>query len=261
MEISAEKIKSYLNTPINKILIKESISSTNTVLKNMADEGCEDKTLLIALSQTNGRGRIGNGFYSPKSGLYMSILIKDACALKNICYITPAAACAMRRAVFDVTGKSPLIKWVNDLYLKEKKICGILAESSLNPKTQQPDYCVLGVGINLVVPDGGFPDNLKKAGTVYESSETLPPDLRSRVCAEFLNNFFRLICENKELFADEYRKYSFLNGKRLCFTFCGEETFGTAEDTDSEFRLIVRKDNGEIIKLSSGEVKIKEWTK
>lgn len=252
-----EEIKKHLKVPIKNIITKKSLSSTNTVLKSMAEEYA-DRTVLTAEVQTNGRGRTGNTFFSPKGGLYMSVLLKNSLPKDLLC-ITPAAACAVRRAIFETTKKSPLIKWVNDLYLNEKKICGILAETSRISKGGEI-YCVLGIGINIETPPGGFVKEAGSAGALFEEGEAVPENLKNRLCAEILNNFFEILKEDKREYLSEYKKHSFLENKTL-LCLSGEKSItGQYGGIDEDFNLILKTADGEEIKLSSGEVKIKNWS-
>lgn len=245
---------------LGEIIIKDQVSSTNTVLKEMASNSCESRTVLIAKSQTNGRGRTGNSFFSPKNGIYMSLLLKnDDLPKDNLFYITPAAACAVRRAIFKISQKNVLIKWVNDLYLNEKKICGILAETSLCGQKRDERYCVLGIGLNVFLPDGGFPKDLKTAGSIFEKDEKFSNDFASKICAEILNNIFEILNSSPKNLIDEYKKYSFLKNKELECEINGKKIKGKYFDINSDFSLVIKTDDNGFLTLSSGEVKIANW--
>lgn len=257
IKFSKKEIKKNLKVPIENIVIKKSLSSTNTVLKSKANI-YGDKTVLLAESQTKGRGRTGNNFFSPRGGLYMSVLLKKDLPKDLLC-ITPAAACAVRKAIFEVTGKPTLIKWVNDLYLNEKKVCGILAETTQISKNSEKPCCVLGIGINIEKPSKGFPPELCGAGTLFEENETIHPNLKNLLCAEILNNFFEILKKDKSEYLAEYKKYSFLENKNLLCNFGGKVITGRYLNIDEDFSLILKNENNEKVKLSSGEVKIKKW--
>ena len=128
--------------------------------------------MLVAESQTAGRGRLGRSFHSPVgTGLYMSILLRPTFSAERALFITTAAAVAVCRAIEQETGLKPQIKWVNDIYLHEKKICGILTESSINFETKGLKWAVLGIGLNLSEPEGGFPEEIRSvAGALFAES-------------------------------------------------------------------------------------------
>ena len=131
------------------IIVKDTVTSTNSVLKEMAKDGCRKKTVLIANCQTQGRGRLGRSFYSPPdSGLYISLLLPYNSDSEYHVTLTAAAAVAVSRAIKSTVNIDTKIKWVNDLYVGDKKVCGILAEAVTNAQTGRLDAVVLGIGIN-----------------------------------------------------------------------------------------------------------------
>lgn len=134
--------------------------STNLRLKEAARAGrVAPPFLLTADSQTAGRGRLGRTFVSPPgTGLYMSLLIAPPPQAESG-HITLLAAVAVCRAIEETAGLSPKIKWVNDLFLNGRKICGILAE-------RIDEGVVVGVGVNLRAPPGGFPPEARPAGAL-----------------------------------------------------------------------------------------------
>ncbi|MBQ8410281.1 MAG: biotin--[Ruminiclostridium sp.] len=228
------------------------VGSTNTELKAVGEKGGSEGTVLIALEQTEGRGRLGRSFYSPKdTGLYMSILLRPDFSPEESLFITACAAVAASEAI-DKTGVKTEIKWVNDIYLNGKKVCGILTEASMDFESRRLNYAVLGIGINLITD--GFPDELKNiAGSVSNKKD----DLRAFIAAEFLNIFFSYyenLCSKS--FLSEYRNRSMLIGKEITFSRGNELFDGEVTGIDDEMRLLVRLDNGETEAFSSGEVQL-----
>ena len=161
--LSSYSIKQHLKNPHLDISVFSSVTSTNTILKEMAEQGAKEGTVIIAEEQTAGRGRTGKQFYSPKgTGIYISILLRPDIPAEESLFLTTSAAVATARAIEDVSDKRALIKWVNDIYLEDKKACGILTEGAFNVETGKLDYAIVGIGINVCIPDGGFPDNINK---------------------------------------------------------------------------------------------------
>ena len=251
---TANSVYELLNADLCERLnvnIVPTVGSTNTELKILAEKDGAEGEVLIALEQTAGRGRLGKSFFSPKdTGLYMSILLRPNCSANDSLYITACAAVSAAEAIEKTTGVEAGIKWVNDIYVNRKKVCGILTEASLDFVSCFPNYVVLGIGINLTTAK--FPEEIVPlAGSV--SCEDI--DLRGPVAAEFLNSFFSYYANLKSLdFLPEYRKRSILTGQKIMFSR-GNETFeGKVLEIDDRVRLVTELDNGEIVALSSGEV-------
>ena len=119
-KVSADGIKELLKIS-SKVSCYDKLNSTNILAKSKAAEGAAEGDIIVALSQTNGRGRMGRSFYSPKaSGIYFSIVLRPKINAEDISLITPVAAVAVARAIEDITEKSPKIKWVNDIFLNDK---------------------------------------------------------------------------------------------------------------------------------------------
>ncbi len=234
------------------ITIEETVTSTNTVLKAMAEQGEKEGRILIAREQTAGKGRLGRSFYSPKnSGLYISILLRPRFNARDALYITTAAAAAVSEAIDLVAGVKTEIKWVNDIYYKGKKLCGILTEASIDFESGGLHYAVLGIGIN--VTEMTFPDELSDIAVSLGADKAL----FAKLSAEIIKRFFGYYDNIGELrFLSEYRRRSFLIGKRITFTDNEGEKTAEVLDVDEKVRLVVREDNGNIIKLSSGEVNL-----
>jgi len=240
--------------------IREEVTSTNTVLKELAEQGEKEGHVLIAERQTAGKGSINEATFKQYffQGLYMSILLRPRFSAEESLSITTAAAVAVAEAVERVTGRRAMIKWVNDVYLNGYKICGILTEASIDFETNGLHYAVLGIGVNLQEPEGGFPGELKEiAGAVYQETEAPPPGIRAALAAEILNSFFGFYQNlEKRPFLSEYRNRSLLTGKKIRFICGKKELSGTVRGIDEEARLLVSLENGEQAAFTAGEVAI-----
>ena len=140
------------------------IDSTNRYLKELAAAGAPEGTVIIADRQSAGRGRLGRSFFSPEEkGIYMSILLRPEIALERAVLITSMAAVAVARAIERICGVPAKIKWVNDIFLNNKKTCGILTEAGINASSGTLDYAVLGIGINVGFME--FPEELRTIAT------------------------------------------------------------------------------------------------
>ena len=139
----------------------DTISSTNTKAKELAQDGAPHGTVLVADHQTGGRGRLGRSFSSPAGmGVYLSVLLRPNCQPAALMHLTCAAAVAMCNAVEQAAGIRPKIKWTNDLVFNKKKLGGILTELSPNPDTGLVDYAIIGIGINCCQNPSDFPPEI-----------------------------------------------------------------------------------------------------
>ncbi len=236
--------------PENYIIeLKRKVTSTNLIMKEKAQTGAKEFSVLIASEQTAGRGRLGRSFHSPKgTGIYMSILLapkKD----RNPLLITVDTAVCVARVLEKLTGEKAFIKWVNDIYIKGRKVCGILAERVENK-------IVLGIGINVFPPKGGFPDDIKdRAGALFETKGRY---IKEKVITELLSEFYNIYMNpvREELLA-EYKNRSMVTGKNILILRNGGEEEAVAVDINDDYSLMVKKENGEIENISTGDVSIK----
>ena len=211
--------------------------------------------LFIADAQSEGRGRLGRSFFSPAStGLYMTLLI-EAPQNDKFTLITALAAVAVREAVSRIFGVETAIKWVNDLYLGDRKVAGILAESFVAGERR---YVALGVGVNLSTED--FPEELcRKAGSLIsdgkdaEELEALRYALAFEICRGFLGS----LRGEAGAYMEQYRRHSCVIGKQMTFVRDGEERGGVALGITDCGELEVLLSTGERTLLSTGEISVK----
>jgi BirA family biotin operon repressor/biotin-[acetyl-CoA-carboxylase] ligase len=243
-----------------KIEFFSSLESTNKTAKEAAVMGAKHGTVIIADSQTAGKGRYNRRFHSPAgSGIYMSVILRpssqNGVISENPTLITAYAALSVCQAIESATGKSPQIKWVNDVFYNGKKICGILTESG------NTRWFTVGIGINLTVPKGGFPEEIREtAGALFggELQADRSAAVKNRIIAEIINEMLEFETKyDKQTLLNEYKKRLMTLGKRVTVSITGEERFEAAAlDVDENGGLIAEKDGGELITLCSGEVSI-----
>lgn len=252
--ITANGITSRLKTDGINLSLFESVTSTNTLLKEMAVNGEGEGQVIIALSQTEGRGRYDRKFQSDKGGIYMSILLRPKADTIDTTLLTAAAAVAVSDAIEDASGKNTEIKWVNDILINGKKVCGILCEGGFMGRDS---FVVVGIGINACESENGFYDEIKDiAGTVFDNYY---PTLCEKLCAAVIDNLFYQYkhLENRE-FLNTYRQKSMALGQKIHILKQGQIiNEGTALEIDDNCHLKVKLNNDETVTLSSGEVSIK----
>lgn len=255
--LCADSIMKYADTPRFKIDCMKSVTSTNTLLKAYAEDGAEQFTVIAAEHQTAGRGRLNRDFYSPAdTGVYFSILLRPDLKAERAMHLTAFSAVAVALALDEFCAGKAKIKWVNDIYIDGRKVCGILTEAAVKSGTDLLNYAVIGIGINVLPPKHGFPDGISnKAGAVVADSE---PDLRNRVIGRVLHYFDKVLFELSEddVFS-EYCSRSLIDGMRVDVTDINSVYSATVRGIARDWRLIVELDGGEINYLSSGEVSVK----
>lgn len=259
-----ELIRSYLTIPSDAVSFKffEETMSTNSVAYSMALEGHSEGLVVLSKKQSRGRGHLGHEFYSPEgSGIYLSLLLRPSnITQQDTGFITCISAVSMCKSLIKVSGKEIGIKWANDLFLEDKKICGILTEGSLDLESGILSFCITGCGVNLYPPKGGFPSNLSDiAGTLFKSPVD---DAGSKVIANYLNFFYDYYNEFQKgknmSFIDDYRNYSLVIGKNILVEIGNESKKAHVTSIDDNCRLVIKCENNQEIRLEPGMGSIKD---
>lgn len=269
--------KAFTGADIRPLLKKEAsglrfdirpvVTSTNTLLKEEARAGEPSGKVMIALEQTAGKGRLGRSFHSPQgSGLYLSLLLRPNLPPEQATRLTTVAAVAVSQAIEELTGQPVDIKWVNDVYRNGRKLCGILTEAGTKGDGTL-DFAVVGIGVNLTEPEGGFPENIRQiAGALYENESDMPAGLHARLTASILNHFMYYYEQLPDTaYLEEYRSRSYLMGQDIyvieALTSEGkpvsEPRLAKALAIDDDLRLVVEYPDGHREALSTGEVSVR----
>lgn len=241
------------------------ISASTSLLNSDGTRTCEGEklhlSLVAAAQQSAGRGRVGRSYYSPpESGIYFSICYVPRAGVTDASVYTVAAAVGVCRAIDALCKTECRIKWVNDIYLNEKKVCGILTEGTLNPVSQKVEAAVIGIGINIVA-DAAMPrELLSKAGGICSAEGGGKLPLRTALLARVYLETVRIL-ESSENIIGEYRARSFLSGKTvtvtpLVGTDSGSYSAKVLDITDDAGLLVQLKDKSTRT-LHSGEVTLK----
>ncbi|MCR4604393.1 MAG: biotin--[acetyl-CoA-carboxylase] ligase [Eubacterium sp.] len=269
-ELSSEKINSILrkkNRSKYDIKVLDITDSTNEEIKKLVTTGAEHGLVVISDCQTAGKGRRGRAFFSPKGcGLYISMLFKpEGKEAEDVISITTQAAVAVSLAIEEVYGKTTNIKWVNDVWLGNKKVCGILAESISGVESEGIDSVVVGIGINVIKPDV-IPNELKDViGFIFDSdvSETKEADTgRNELAASVIAHMYDLYeALPDKSYLEEYKKRSLVLGKRIRFGASPDATENTTEGVATgitdDAGLIVKLDDGTEQILHTGEITLR----
>lgn len=247
-----EDLKNKLN-----IAVVEKTESTNLLLKNMAANGAEEGAVIIAGEQTGGIGRMGRSFFSPgNTGIYMSLLLKPDIEPEKSVFITTAAAVAVCRGLEKNGVKNAGIKWVNDIYVNGKKVCGILTQGSVMPDVKRLGFAILGIGLNVYQPQEGFPEEIKNiAASVFEESRD---GMRNKLVADILTAFYGIYDSfNEDSYVEEYIKRSVITGKKVDILVGNSVKSALVKGIDKACRILVQYEDGSCEALDSGEVSIR----
>ncbi|MBR4862935.1 MAG: biotin--[Oscillospiraceae bacterium] len=234
------------------------VDSTNTLGKQLAQQGAPHGTVLIAGQQTGGRGRMGRSFHSPQGhGIYYSLILRPDCKAEELMHLTCAVGTAVCDAVEAVTGRRPGVKWINDLVLGKKKLGGILTELSVAPSGDVA-YAVVGIGINCTHSGTDFPPELETVATSL-SMEGLCAD-KAKLCAAMTEALYKLSREllpQKHAIMERYRKDCITVGQDIAVLRSEETRYGRAVSVESDGSLLVEYADGTREAVSSGEVSVR----
>lgn len=248
-------LEKFLDQKLN-ITIFDELDSTNTYLKKLGSKGEKENQLVIALSQTGGRGRMGRSFYSPNgTGVYFSLLLYPDFSAEKSLFLTVMAAVSVAETVMKYNKNDVKIKWVNDIYIDGKKVCGILTEGAIN-SDKYLDYAVVGIGINVVAPEKGFPEDISDIATAIFPGNT-EENIKEKIVAEVVNSFFKMYNDVDTDFVKRYKEYSYLTGKEINIISGVNTRPATVIGITDDCHLLVKNEEGELEEISSGDVSVR----
>lgn len=252
--LDAGEIKKNLKNKMDIVILDE-VDSTNTYLKELAKNSTIDRMAVIADKQTGGRGRLGRSFVSNRgSGIYMSILLRPEISIHDAKKITCMASVATTRAIDKFTHAKTSIKWVNDIYLNQKKICGILTEGATSLEQNNMEYVIIGIGVDCYHQT--FDEELSKRVTTIEDELGITIS-RNALISEIINNITEYMDDFdafSPLFMKEYVEKSFLIGMNVELQKGNEMIIAKVIDINLDGELIVEDANRNRITYSSGEI-------
>ena len=237
----------------NQIICLDTVDSTNTHAKQLAGQGAPHGTVVLANRQTGGRGRLGRQFSSPAGlGIYCSVVLRYSVPPERLLLLTPVMAEAARRAVVQATGLQPSIKWINDLVLEGRKLCGILTELGAG-------FVVVGIGINCSQQTADFPPELR--GTAISLSQALAkPVDRDAVAAELIRQVQMAadgFLADPACWMLDYRHHCLTIGKDVQLIRGDTIRYAHVDDMDETGALLVTLPDGTKETVFSGEVSVR----
>lgn len=257
-KILPEEIERFLDTKQlgHPLCLLDTVDSTNAQLRRRAANGAEEGLVLIALRQTQGRGRNGRVFFSPGGGIYLSVLIRPDISLQDLTLITLSGAVSVARAVEELLQIRPGIKWVNDLFLCGKKLCGILTEASMEAESGRFDHVVVGIGLNVdEAPELDGPVK-SCALSQYTDREINKNELIARILGNLEQYLFQIAEGEREPLLQAYRSRLILLDRDITFERHGKPCRAHVLDLDENGGLVVRLADQTVQTLHSGEVSI-----
>ena len=253
--LSLNGIKNHLGNDLADVFtieLLDTVDSTNKLLKERGLCGAPAFSVAVSSRQTAGRGRLGRGFVSPCGGVYMSVLVRLGGSARDALSLTTAAAVAVCEALDSLGVKGHGIKWVNDIYMGGKKVCGILTEGVVSAENGALDFAVVGVGLNVYTPENGFADEIKdKAAAVFSEHKS---GIMDKFTAEFLKAFYNFLTGEKNAHVSEYIRRNIVVGKCVTVAAAGGEREAFVTGIDNDCALLVRYADGCEERLVSGEI-------
>lgn len=233
-----------------RILSFEQLSSTMDVALREALNGTEDGTVVLAGSQTAGRGRFHRPWVSESGNLLMSVVIYPSMA--ELPFVSMIAGLAVARAIQKETGLNTKIKWPNDVLLGGRKVCGLLVENALEGGVVR--YAIVGIGINVTLDPEKFPEIASIATSL--NKETGHEVDRSSLLRQTMHELDSIYLELKDGRSPvaEWSTYLETLGRQVEVKWGDEIVRGYAEEVDDLGHLLVRQNDGSLVKLSAGEV-------
>jgi len=263
--LTPSEIKPLLKTKWigKKIHHFHSLDSTNSKAYQLALNGAEEGEVVIAESQEKGRGRLGRQWFSPPFlNLYLSVILRPKIPPHQASLITLMAAVATADAIQKFSGLLPLIKWPNDILLRDRKVAGLLNE--IHSEMDRIHFVILGIGVNFNVEEKMFPKEIRAAATSLKNEMRRP--ISRKVFLQFLllelERWYTIFLrEGSAVILKAWRDRAHIQGKRVKVTSFGESVVGTAIDVDSDGALILETTDGKRKRVVAGDVEYKNKVK
>lgn len=256
-KITKQGIHMYLLPQNQKYEIEffETVDSTNNLGKKLISSGKREEIIFISNEQTKGRGRMGREFFSPADkGVYISLVLFPNRHVSDMGTLTTKVCVAVCRVIEAIKECKAEIKWVNDIFVDKKKVCGILTEAVTDFESGTVEAVVIGIGLNVNTQSSDFPEALSMtAGSVNPFRVN-----RNFIAASIINEVTAVYNDRDEKsLMDEYRQRCFLIGREITYYISGISFVGRVIDINDQGNLIIEKENGMVDILNSGEVTLK----
>jgi BirA family transcriptional regulator, biotin operon repressor / biotin---[acetyl-CoA-carboxylase] ligase len=230
--------------------------STNTLALDLAQKGAKDGTVVIAETQTGGKGRLGRTWVSPRGNLYLSVILRPAVPVHKAPLITLMGAVAVAAVVREHLEVPAGIKWPNDVLVSGKKVAGLLTEMSAEPDRIR--HIVLGIGVNVNMDARELPPDVRRTATTLAAESGAPLD-RTAFVQELLaglDHWYQRFLKNETDVLKAWEGLNITLGNRVTVSGTGKRLEGLARSVDAEGRLILELDDGTRLPVAAGDVTI-----
>jgi BirA family biotin operon repressor/biotin-[acetyl-CoA-carboxylase] ligase len=256
--IVASEVKQGLGTKIigKEILHYAEVSSTNTLAMDLAQKGAIDGTVVVAETQTGGKGRLGRSWTSPRGNLYVSVVLRPAVPVFKAPLITLMGAVAVASGLRSQCGVTAGIKWPNDILLSGKKVSGLLTEMSAEPDRIR--HIVLGIGVNVNMDNRALQPDVRRMSTTLAAAMGKPVDRTAllRTLLAELDLWYHRFLQNDEEVLAAWKELNVTLGHRVVVSGSNAKLEGLARGVDTEGRLILKLNDGTLRQVAAGDVTI-----
>lgn len=257
MDSVREPLETYLTPFGYKIRKYGSVSSTNDLAKEIARNSIEDHVVVIAETQTHGRGRLEREWISPQGGLWFSVILRPQFSLKEALRLTFIMSSTIAETIRTMFGLETRIMWPNDILVEDRKICGILTEAITNKDSV--GFVVIGVGLNANIDLDLFPENLRETVTTLKHELGHEVDLKTLVSSllqTFEERYKQLVQGLWTSLLEEWKDFASFLGKKVTVTSFDEAFRGKALDVGQDCALLIKLDGGSVKRVIVGDVTV-----
>lgn len=258
-QLSPEKVRNGLETSFmgHKIFYFDEAASTNDLAKELAEKGIKEGTVVIAETQTHGRGRLGRRWISPRGGIWFSVILRPTVGCKDAPKIVFTAALAIAKTIRKMLRLTAKTKWPNDVLVHNKKVCGLLAET--NVSDDSINFVVLGIGINANVDTNAFPEELTGSLTSLkkEAKREIPREKFLRALLKEMEHYYNEFTRGRfARILEEWKCLTDMIGKDVEVVSFDERFVGKAINVDQHGALIVRLEDDNIKRVFSADASV-----
>jgi len=256
-----EEIRAGLKTRIigRDIAYQKATPSTQEIAKALAAQGVAEGTIVVAETQSKGRGRVGRQWSSPQGGVYFSIILRPDMNPSEALRLPLVAGVAVAKTIKRNTKLDPRLKWPNDIMIDGKKIGGILTE--MNAEMDRLDWVIIGIGLNVNMSQQSFPADVEGTATsLMEAVGKSVPRVKllQDILAEFETLYNELMKSGFETIRMKWKALSNTIGEKVVVTLPNGQIKGVAVDIDADGALMLEKDDGSLEKIIAGVVKLRK---
>ncbi|MFA5368219.1 MAG: biotin--[acetyl-CoA-carboxylase] ligase [Dehalococcoidia bacterium] len=260
-DLLPEEIASGLKTHVigRRIVYESETPSTQAIAKALASQGAAEGTIVVAETQSGGRGRVGRPWSSPRGGIYFSIILRPDINPGEALRLPLVAGIAVAQAIKRETNLGPRLKWPNDILIDTKKVGGILTELSAEP--DRLDWVIIGIGLNVNTPHESFTEEVEETATslMEAGGKEIPRvKLLQGILAEFESLYGSLAESGFEPLRQTWKDLSDTIGAHVVVTLPSGQIKGLVEDIDSDGALILKKADGAVERIVAGVVKLRK---